>query len=159
MECPYLRNVHDQMAEGTTAHEKICGVTFDGPLIPFVAKVSHKPISSKGDGRLHQFGNKMLPRVFLGSVPCGRRMVRRFAHRGLRASTKKSHHKEKRCFHVQSDLSNSTIFSNLHAENCPPAETLTNTQLVTLSIANTKYIAHRCTTRMKQLSFQRNTSR
>ena len=36
---------------------------FDGLLIPFGAKVSYKPISSKDDAKPHQFGNNMLPIV------------------------------------------------------------------------------------------------
>ena len=46
MECfSYLRNVHDKMPDGKTASNKLCGVTFARPLIPFGAKVSYKPIS------------------------------------------------------------------------------------------------------------------
>ena len=41
-----LRNVHDKMADGKTAHETRCGVAYYGPLIPFGSKVSHKPIFS-----------------------------------------------------------------------------------------------------------------
>ena len=39
-----------------------------GPLIPFEAKVSYKPISSKDQSRLHQFGKKLLARSAVGSV-------------------------------------------------------------------------------------------
>ena len=51
-----MGNVHDKMADGNTASEKICGVIFDGPLIPFAAEVSCKPISFKDEARPHQFG-------------------------------------------------------------------------------------------------------
>ena len=39
-----------------------------GFLIPFGATVSYKPISSKDEARLHQFGKKMLPGIFMGNV-------------------------------------------------------------------------------------------
>ena len=69
MECYcLLRNVHDKMADGKTAFEKTCGVNFDGPLIPFGAKVSYMPISSEDEARLHQFGEKMLPGIFMRHV-------------------------------------------------------------------------------------------
>ena len=56
----YFRNVHDNMADGKTAYDKRLCVKFDGPLISFGATVSYKPISSKDEARLHQFGKKML---------------------------------------------------------------------------------------------------
>ena len=72
--CCYLRKVHDKMADGTTAYEN-SGVQFDGLLISFGATVSHKTISSKDEARLHQlakrcyqFGRRMLPGIFMGSV-------------------------------------------------------------------------------------------
>ena len=41
------------------------GVTFDGPLILFGAKVSYKPISSKDEAKLYQIDKNMLPGVFM----------------------------------------------------------------------------------------------
>ena len=42
------------------------GMPFDGPEIPFGAMVEYHPISSKDLSRLHQFGPKVLPGIFLG---------------------------------------------------------------------------------------------
>ena len=39
---------------------------FDGPVIPFGAMVEYHPISSIDQSRLHQFGPKVLPGIFLG---------------------------------------------------------------------------------------------
>ena len=65
----YLRDVHDKMADGKTVFGNIFGVKFDGPLIPFGATVSRKPISSTDEARLHQFGtNGVLPGMFMGYV-------------------------------------------------------------------------------------------
>ena len=41
---------------------------FDGPVIPFGAMVEYHPISAKDQSRLHQFGPKVLPGIFLGYV-------------------------------------------------------------------------------------------
>ena len=38
---------------------------FDGPVIPFGAMVEYHPISAKEQSRLHQFGAKVLPGIFL----------------------------------------------------------------------------------------------
>ena len=54
MKCCCLRNVHE-MADGKTAFKRRCGVTLDGPVIPFGARASYKPISSTDESRLHQF--------------------------------------------------------------------------------------------------------
>ena len=57
---------------------------FDGPWIPFGATVSCRPISSKHGARLHHFGKIDASRKLHGRcLTCGRRMARRFAHRGL----------------------------------------------------------------------------
>ena len=45
MECYCLRTMRDNMADGKTAFEGICGVTYDGSLIPFGANVSYQPMS------------------------------------------------------------------------------------------------------------------
>ena len=42
------------------------GMPFNGPLIPFGAMVEYHPISAKDQSRLHQFGFKVLPGIFLG---------------------------------------------------------------------------------------------
>ena len=61
--------LHDLMTDDKRACAKTVVVNIDGSSIPFGAKVSNKPISSKDESRLHQFGIKMLPR-------CAERMVR-----------------------------------------------------------------------------------
>ena len=39
---------------------------FKRPVIPFGAMVEYHPISAKDPSRLHQFGAKVLPSIFLG---------------------------------------------------------------------------------------------
>ena len=65
----YLRNVTDLLSDGKTPHERRFGMPFIGPVIPpFGAMVEYHPISAKDISRLHQFGPKVLPGVFLGYV-------------------------------------------------------------------------------------------
>ena len=67
MECYcYLRNIQDLLSGGKTPYERRFGIPFNGPVIPFGALVQYHPISSKDLSRLHQFGPKVLPGVFLG---------------------------------------------------------------------------------------------
>ena len=49
-------------------HERRFGMPFNGPVIPCGAMVEHHPISAKDQSRLHQFGSKVLPGIFLGHV-------------------------------------------------------------------------------------------
>ena len=39
---------------------------FKGPIIPFGAMVEYHPTSPKDQARIHQFGKKVLPGIFLG---------------------------------------------------------------------------------------------
>ena len=55
----------DKLADGKTAYENIFDATFDRLLIPFGANVGYKPISSRDESGLHQFGNQMLPGIFM----------------------------------------------------------------------------------------------
>ena len=67
MECYcYLRNIQDLLSDGKTPYERRCGVSSNGPNIPFGAMVEYHPVSVKNLSRLHQFGPKVLPRTFLG---------------------------------------------------------------------------------------------
>ena len=67
MECYcYLRNIQDLLSDGKTPYERRFGMPFHGPVIPFGAMVEYHPISAKNQSRLHQFGAKVLPGVFLG---------------------------------------------------------------------------------------------
>ena len=54
------------MADGKTPSERRFGESFKGPIIPFGAVVEYYPISAREQSRLHQFGEKVLPRIFLG---------------------------------------------------------------------------------------------
>ena len=70
MECYcYLRNIQDLLSDEKTPYERLFGMPFNGPmipLIPFGAMVEYHPISAKNLSRLHQFGPKVLPGIFLG---------------------------------------------------------------------------------------------
>ena len=70
MECYcYLRNIQDLLSDGKkTPDERRFGVSFKGPVIPFGAMVEWHAISAKDQSRLHQFGPKVLPGIFLGYV-------------------------------------------------------------------------------------------
>ena len=66
MECyTYLRNVTDLLSDGKTPYERRFGQPFQGPIIPFGSLVEYYPISAKDQSRIHQFGKKVLPGLFL----------------------------------------------------------------------------------------------
>ena len=66
MECyTYLRNVTDSGSDVQTPDERGFGQPFKGPIIPFGSLVEYYPISAKGQSRIHQFGKKVLPGLFL----------------------------------------------------------------------------------------------
>ena len=67
LECyTYLRNVTDLWSDGKTPYERRFGQPFKGPIIPFGSLVEYYPISAKDQSRIHQFGKKVLPGLFLG---------------------------------------------------------------------------------------------
>ena len=67
MECyTYLRNVTDLLSDGKTPYERRFGKPFNGPIIPFGLLVEYHPITAKDQSRIHQFGKKVLPGLFLG---------------------------------------------------------------------------------------------
>ena len=67
MECyTYLRNVTDLLSDGKTPYERRFGQPFKGPIISFGSFVDYHPISAKDQSRIHQFGKKVLPGLFLG---------------------------------------------------------------------------------------------
>ena len=67
MECfTYLRNIQDLLSDGKTPYERRFGKLFKGPIIPFGSLVEYYPISAKDQSRIHQFGKKVLPGLFLG---------------------------------------------------------------------------------------------
>ena len=67
MECyTYLRNVTDLLSDGKTPYERRFGQPFKGPFVPFGSLVEYHPITAKDQSRIHQFGKKVLPGLFLG---------------------------------------------------------------------------------------------
>ena len=67
MECyTYLRNVTDLLSDGKTPYERRFGQPLKGPIIPFGSLVEYHPKIAKDQSRIHQFGKKVLPGLFLG---------------------------------------------------------------------------------------------
>ena len=67
MECyTYLRNIQDLLSDGKTPYERRFGEPFKGPIIPFGSLVEYHPITAKDQSRIHQFGKKVQPGLFLG---------------------------------------------------------------------------------------------
>ena len=67
MECyTYLRNVTDLLSDGKRPYERRFGQPFKGLIIPFGSLVEYHPITAKDQSRIHQFGKKVLPGLFLG---------------------------------------------------------------------------------------------
>ena len=62
----YLRYVTDLLSDGKTPYERRFGQPFRGPIIPFGSLVVYHPITAKDQSRIHQFGKKVLPGLFLG---------------------------------------------------------------------------------------------
>ena len=61
-----LRNVTDWLSDGKTLYERRFGQPFGGPTIPCGSVVEYHPITSKDQSRIHHFGKKVLPGLFLG---------------------------------------------------------------------------------------------
>ena len=67
MECyTYLRNVTDLLSDGKTPYERRFEQPFKGPNIPCGSLVEYHSITAKDQSRIHQFGKKVLPGLFLG---------------------------------------------------------------------------------------------
>ena len=67
MECyTYLRNVTDLLSDGKTPYEKRFRQPCNGPIIPFGSLVEYYLVTAKDQSRIHQFGKKVLPGLFLG---------------------------------------------------------------------------------------------
>ena len=67
MECyTYLRNVTEFLPDEKTPYETRFGQPCQGPIIPFGSLVEYYPITAKDQSRIHQFGKKVLPGLFLG---------------------------------------------------------------------------------------------
>ena len=44
----------------------VLGKHLNGPIIPFGSFVEYDPMTAKDQSRIHQFGKKVLPGLFLG---------------------------------------------------------------------------------------------
>ena len=51
---------------GKTPYERRFGQPFKGPSIPFGSLVEYYSITANDQSRIHQFGKKVLPGLFLG---------------------------------------------------------------------------------------------
>ena len=63
---PICENVTYLFSDGKTTYERRFGHPFKGPIIPFGSLVEYHPITAKDQSRIHQFGKKVLPGMFLG---------------------------------------------------------------------------------------------
>ena len=61
----YLRNIQDLLSDGKTPYERRFAEPFKVPIIPFGSLVEYYHISAKDQSRIHQFGKKVLPGLFL----------------------------------------------------------------------------------------------
>ena len=77
MECfRYLQNGQDLLSDVKTCERRF-GEPFRGPVIPFGAKIEYHPISTKDQSRIHQFGKRVLPGIFLGhALYAGRKICK-----------------------------------------------------------------------------------
>ena len=66
--CTYLRNIQDLLSDGKTPYERRFGEPLKRSIIPFGSLVEYYPISAKDQSRIHHFGKKVLPGLFLGSL-------------------------------------------------------------------------------------------
>ena len=67
MECfSYLQNVTDLLSDGKTLYEGRFGQPLKVPIIPFGSLAEYYPKTAKDQSRIHQFGKKILPGLFLG---------------------------------------------------------------------------------------------
>ena len=55
-----------QISVWKTPYEGRFGKPFNGPIIPFGSLVEYHPKTAKDQSRIHQFGKKVLPGLFLG---------------------------------------------------------------------------------------------
>ena len=56
----------ETLSDGKTPYERRFGQPFKGPVFPFGSLVEYHPITAKDQSRIHQFGKKVLPGLFLG---------------------------------------------------------------------------------------------
>ena len=78
MECfCFLRNIQDFLGDGKTPYGRRFGESFKGLIIPFGSLIECHPISPKYQTRVHQFGKKVMPGVFLGYALIARENLER----------------------------------------------------------------------------------
>ena len=65
MDICHLKNARPPGRRENT-FERRFGEPLKGPIIPFGAMVEYHPMSTRNQSRLHQFGKKVLPSIFLG---------------------------------------------------------------------------------------------
>ena len=63
---PNCETFPDLLPDGKTPYERRFGQPLKGPIVPFGSLVEYHPISAKDQPRIHQFGKKDLPGLFLG---------------------------------------------------------------------------------------------
>ena len=61
-----LRNITDLSSDGKTPYERRFGQPLEGPIVPFGSLVECHPTTAKDQSRIHQFGKKVSPGLFLG---------------------------------------------------------------------------------------------
>ena len=54
------------LSDGKTPYERRFGQPFKGPIVPFGSLVEYHPLTAKDQSRIHQFGKKVLPGLFVG---------------------------------------------------------------------------------------------
>ena len=69
MECYcYVRNIQDRLSDGKTPYERRFAEPIKGPITPFGYLVEYHSTSPRDQSRIHLFGKKVLPGIFLGCV-------------------------------------------------------------------------------------------
>ena len=63
---PICENVTDLSSDGKTPYERRFGQPIKGPIFPLGSLVEYHPFTAKDQSRIHQFGKKVSPGLFLG---------------------------------------------------------------------------------------------
>ena len=63
---PFCETSQNYYLVGRRPMKDVLGNHLKGPIIPFGSLVEHHPITAKDQSRIHQFGKKVLPGLFLG---------------------------------------------------------------------------------------------
>ena len=63
-----LRNVQDRLSDGKTPHERRFREPFCGSSILLESMVECHVISAQDQARLHQFGKRVFPGIFIGNA-------------------------------------------------------------------------------------------